>query len=158
MQWAANNTVFHWFRALIMILFATTIIVLLSRYKLVIVHGNSMHPTLTDGQLLIIHTNESKIEKGDIIVFEKEHIIYIKRVVATSGDRVEQNCSSDYLAVNGNCVIGCENELIEGNTISTLIPSASYFVIGDNYCDSIDSRSSKVGLVRQDEVVGVVRN
>lgn len=67
------------------------------------VKGDSMDPTLKDGERVIVNLfskNLSGIEKGNVVVFHatKEND-YVKRVIGTEGDNVEYK--KDELYVNG---------------------------------------------------------
>ena len=136
------------------LLLAALLLWLLTSYKLVRVHGASMEPSLQDGQLLLIRRDSSELQLGDVLVFEKDQQIYIKRVVALPGDCVVESWEPEYLAVNGQVLLG-DSEPAE-DCSSTLIPAGHYFVLGDNHANSIDSRSFEVGLVLQTEILGVV--
>ena len=63
------------------------VIVVNSVFSICIVSGNSMLPTLSDGQRLFLYDNFTP-ESGDIVVFECEAGTLIKRVVATAGQTV----------------------------------------------------------------------
>lgn len=131
------------------------ILVFLANYKLVCISGDSMAPTFKNGQWLIVEKNPKKIEKGDVLVFKKNNTVYMKRVVATSGDCVEYNSEYDFLSVNGIGLTDSFSAIPEKGE-SIIIPDDSYYVVGDNYHISKDSRSKDVGLVSRDELIGLI--
>lgn len=111
------------------------------------VSGNSMHPTIKDNQFVLINNSVSKLERGDIIVFYNDGMMLVKRIIAIGGDRVH--------IVNGKLYVNDEemfdtNEK-EGDKIN--IKDNKYFVVGDNYNESYDSRH--FGEVDISDIVGV---
>ena len=147
------------------------------------VDGNSMYPTLENGEFLIVNKlvySEVDLEKlsnflpfidpgsdptryvfhgperGDIIVLRDPRdpsTDLIKRVIGLPGETIE--------IVNGKVYIN--DRLLEEPYITTpwndslpkiLIPPDEYFVMGDNRNNSLDSRSAQVGLVSKDLIIG----
>jgi len=147
------------------------------------VDGNSMLPTLEDGQFLIVNKlvySEVDMEKlgkyvpfinagdepkrnvfhgpqrGDIVVLRdprKPETDLIKRVIGLPGETVE--------IVNGRVFIN--DMLLDEPYITTpwndtkpkiLISEGEYYVLGDNRDNSLDSRSSQVGLIPKDLIIG----
>lgn len=119
-------------------------------YMIVLVSGQSMEPTLRSMQLLIIRRN-SMPAKGDIVVFNtNDYGVCVKRVIAGPGSTVE--IKDGQLYVDGIQLLSytCNSDL---NAMYT-IGDNQYFVIGDNYCASIDSR--EYGPVPYEDILGVV--
>lgn len=135
----------------------------------VMVDGDSMEPTLSDGDYLLLN-KVSDVERFDIIVFpppDEADTQYIKRVIGMPGDTVEYR--QDVLYVNGEPVEEPfledipDDELmfyVSGNfsLLSLLgeeeVPEGHYFVLGDNRMNSRDSRS--FGFVNEEKVLGKV--
>ncbi|MFT4414857.1 signal peptidase I [Fredinandcohnia humi] len=136
-----------------------------------IVEGESMMPTLEDGNLLMVNKIEMKIgelERFDIVVFHKnEEEDFVKRVIGLPGDTLQYK--ADVLYINGKKVAEpfldeFKEELIGGQltgdftleeaTGETKVPEDHVFVIGDNRLDSWDSRH--FGFIRIDQIVGKV--
>lgn len=125
------------------------------------VSGVSMEPTLHSGEKGFI-VKSGKLNRGDIICFvgnkEKEEI-FIKRVIGMADDTILLH--ENKVFVNGI-------ELEEGYLIdyppnsnyhltpqteeAFTVPPDTYFVMGDNRVNSIDSRN--IGFVEQEDVWG----
>ncbi len=120
------------------------------------IYGNSMTPTLHDGQL-IVSVKDSELEQGDIIAFYYNNKILVKRVIASSGDWVNID-KNGIVAVNGKVIEEpyiAENALGECNIdLPYQVPEGGLFVMGDHRSVSIDSRHSSVGCITQEQVVG----
>jgi signal peptidase I len=127
---------------------------LTGRYQ---VHGQSMEPSLHDGQYLIA----SKVaywlhppERGDVVVLDPPRgdspVPYIKRVIGLPGDLVEvrdQRVWVNGIALNEPYVSAPPN--YPGNWV---VAAGEYFVLGDNRNNSSDSHSW--GLLPEDHVIG----
>lgn len=126
-----------------------------------IVSGNSMSPTLGDGDYVVYSSiTFCGLRSGDIIVFDnKDCGALIKRVIG---------CPGDVISIKGGVVYLNGGKLTEDYTAPGLfspgdieyplhIPSGCYFVMGDNRKESRDSRMRCVGLVSDGQILGVVR-
>jgi len=125
-------------RALIICKLVLPLILIISSIflvKIVIVSGTSMEPTYKDGTVLIMSRIVGSIDKNDIIVFEYNDELYVKRVLATPGDNIE--LKNNYVYLNGAKQI---NIPYIGEEYSCELSQNEYFVIGDNCKNSIDSR------------------
>lgn len=121
-------------------------------------YGNSMSPTLEDGQILIVN-KMAEIKSGDIIAFYYNNKIIVRRVVATGNSQVSIDVFGT-ISVNGKEL---NEEYIENKTLgqSNLdfpynVPTNSYFVLGDNRDVAMDSRLSEIGVVTEDRLLGRV--
>ena len=120
------------------------------------ISGNSMSPTLTDGEI-VVSWKGSSWEPGDIIAFYYENKILVKRVIAGPGDWV--NIDEDG-TVYINDVELHEPYLVEkalGDCNIALpyqVPESKIFVMGDHRSVSLDSRNTVLGCVAYDQIVG----
>ncbi|MEE1066328.1 MAG: signal peptidase I [Acutalibacteraceae bacterium] len=133
--------------------------------------GESMLPTLQNGDWLIT-IPQDEYEYGDIVVFTPDKNMtnhegepqngepYIKRVIATEGDRVEVNFVSGQVIVNGETLDEpyiLDTTRVPGDVLyPVVVPEGKLFVMGDNRNNSKDSRSSEVGFVDKETVLGKV--
>lgn len=118
--------------------------------------GNSMSPTLTDGEI-VISLRGSKFETGDVIAFYFDNKVLVKRVIANSGDWVNIDTEGN---VYVNDVLIDEPYLVEKDQgycniqMPYQVPEEKIFVMGDNRSVSVDSRNTALGCVPYDSVVG----
>ena len=122
------------------------------------VYGSSMAPTLHNGEILVsVKTRD--FSSGDIIAFYHGNKLLIKRYIAGSADYV--NIDEDgAVSVNGTLLDEpylAEKAYGEADIeFPYQVPDQRYFVMGDNRSVSIDSRSSIVGCIAEDQIVGKV--
>ena len=123
------------------------------------VRGDSMSPNLDEGDL-VVAVRTTTFEPGDIIAFYYGHSILLKRVVGSAGDMINIDDEGN-VYVNG--VMLEEPYLGEKHrgeytdiVYPYQVPDKRFFVLGDNRRDSIDSRSTEVGAIEADQVVGRV--
>lgn len=119
-----------------------------------IVHGQSMQPTLHDGDRVFVvpYRGNTTPSRGDVIVLKGvpgTPEMLIKRVVAISGDKVTVE--------NGLIVVNEKFKHISTNRfmsepVSSLVPDGEIFVMGDNEAHSFDSRT--FGSVPATSIVG----
>lgn len=120
------------------------------------IYGTSMTPTMDDGDI-VLSVKGGDYSRGDIIAFWFNNKILVKRVIARPGEWVdidaEGNVSIDgkplsepYLAEKalGDCDI----------ELPFQVPEGRLFVLGDHRATSADSRSSLVGCVAEEQIVG----
>lgn len=141
------------------------IVVLVYHFIISISHvtGDSMSPNFCDGdRVLILRIAKGTIEKGDVIVFETpQGEKLIKRVVATQGDTVDISKSKGGLYINGkpaeeNNIYTVTSIVDEKIKYPITVTEDCYFVLGDNRINSTDSRDSKIGLIKKEDIIGKV--
>lgn len=122
------------------------------------VTGTSMTPTLYNDELLICN-KRSNFECGDIIAFYFNNKILLKRVIGSEGDIID--ISEDGIVyVNGEEIDEPYiNEHALGECDIKLpyqVPDGRVFVMGDHRSVSVDSRSTSVGCVADEYIIGKV--
>ncbi len=154
--------VYSWLDSLV---FAMILILVVFAFALRIVgvNGDSMNPTLQNGEWLTVKAVNQTINKGDIVIVTQPNVLnepLIKRVIATGGDTIDINFETGDVIVNGKIV---DEPYINEKTHSRgnfegpiTIPEGYIFVMGDNRNDSLDSRFNVIGLVDERYVLGVV--
>ncbi len=94
-----------------------------------------MEPTYRNGQIIIAFRNVSEINRNDIVIFDHHGELCIKRVIGIPGDTIELKDDSVYL---NN--IKLLHSSYDGESKKYSISDNQYFVMGDNYKISNDSR------------------
>ena len=108
-----------------------------------------MNPTLAEGDAVLIHKTGKQRNREDIIVFEKDGTMMIKRIVGIPNDVV--TLSKEGVRINQAIV---KPYTYEGEAVQYVLAENEYFVIGDNYMVSLDSR--EYGPVSEEMIVGKV--
>lgn len=103
----------------------------------------SMEPTLPEGIFILGLRSYGEPKVGDIIIFEKDGILLVKRIAACPGDQVYLSELEYMTAVP----IPVREE-----TVLT-VPEGCYFVLGDNAQNSWDSRYWEQPYVSRQQIV-----
>lgn len=154
-----------------------SVLILTFVIKTVSVNGPSMMNTLQNGDRVIVtnyYKNLYQPKQGDIIAVSPEGIDddesniegatdkfdvpIIKRIIAVGGQTVGIDTENGDVYVDGKII---DETYIFGETawgieweIPDVIPDGQYFVMGDNRPVSRDSRSSYIGLISNEQIIG----
>lgn len=122
------------------------------------VSGNSMEPTLSDGDVLVL-LKSKHYERSQLCCISWQNKMLLKRIIGLPGDVVSIDTEGN-VTVNG--VLLDEPYVLDKTlgecdvTFPCQVPEGKVFVLGDHRSTSIDSRSSEIGCVDQDQIVGFV--
>ncbi|MDO5145433.1 MAG: signal peptidase I [Eubacteriales bacterium] len=133
-----------------------------------VVNGDSMDPTLANGQNLIMDKltyHLSEPSRFDIIIFPGpeeggEHPYFIKRIIGLPGETVQIYDGEVY--IDGEeleeDIYGITDYIENGGIAEEpfTLEEDEYFCLGDNRPVSYDSRFEEVGPVHRSEIIGKV--
>lgn len=175
-------------REWIVSLISAVVIVLILQnfvFTLIRVDGNSMNPTLLNGERLFVTVADVKfggdLERNSVVICHypnRGRTFFVKRVVAVPGDQVYRESGVTHVIYettdeSGNTVT--VDEALDAEHVFYYAPADDYepytlgadeyFVVGDNRGNSHDSRDwndsdpdRDVGPITKDMIVGRVRN
>lgn len=126
-------------------LLVTLIIFLLMRFVFLFgyVPTASMEPTLERDSFILGMRIFSEIKKGDIVIFEYDGRLLVKRVAALPGETVDLS-EIIYMTM-------LEIPVREANVLT--VPEDCYYLLGDNVQNSIDSRYWEDPFVNREQIV-----
>lgn len=123
------------------------------------VHGTSMEPILSDGQIVVAIRGERHIKRGDLVAFYYNNQVLLKRAIGLPGDVIN-------IDKNGNVYINgkLQNEpYIEKKSLGicnidlpVTVDDNSLFVMGDKRAVSVDSRSKDIGMIYGERTIGKI--
>lgn len=122
------------YRSTIIPLFCTVLTLIIFKTVLIIgyVPSDSMEPTIHANSFVLGLRLYGELKTGDVIIFQHDGKLLVKRIAATSGESVLHN---------GEVLIA---------------PDSSYYVLGDNAENSLDSRYWEMPFVSREDVIGKV--
>ena len=131
----------YYFIPLLIVIF--TLLYYFSQFRLVLISGQSMEPTLHNNTFIILR-KEKDIKKESIVSFiapkswsNQEDKSLIKRVIAEPNDEVK--IDSDYVYVNGKERVRIKGKVKIEQELEIKLKENEYFVMGDNVGRSNDS-------------------
>ena len=127
------------------------------------VQGDSMEPTLHDGDLLAVSALSS-VKDSDVVIVTQPNTMdkpLVKRVIAMGGEEVNIDFISHVLTVNGKVLeepyIAAVTEESGDVQFPLTVPQGQVFVLGDNRNNSLDSRFSVIGCIDENYILGVAK-
>mgnify|MGYP000859605250 FL=1 len=117
--------------------------------------GQSMEPVINEGDQVFItkmYYKLNKIKRNDIIGLYKDHKIEIKRIIGMPKDRISINQYS--LVRNGTEIINTSSIQHEIQNKEIILRNEEFFVMGENYSKSVDSRN--YGPIKKNQIIGKV--
>ena len=120
--------------------------------------GTSMEPSLMDGDIVVL-VKTDRLETGDLCAFYYSNKILIKRIIGTPGDYLWINPDGT-VYLNGSELVEpyvSEKALGECDVeFPYQVPEKHYFMMGDHRETSIDSRSTVIGGIADDQIIGKI--
>lgn len=122
------------------------------------IKGSSMEPTLNDEEIVVL-LKTTKLKRGQLCCFSYQNKYLIKRVIGIPGDSISIH-EDGTVYLNGsplNEPYVIDKSLGECDVeFPVNVTDGHYFILGDHRSTSIDSRSSVVGLVDSEQIVGKI--
>lgn len=135
---------------------AVSVLVSLLFLPVLRVTGTSMTPTLYNDELVICN-KRSNYKQGDMIAFYFNNKILLKRVIGLPGDWIEIT-EDGTVFVNGEML---DEPYIDEKSLGECdiefpyqVPESRIFVMGDHRATSVDSRTSMVGCIADEYIIG----
>lgn len=127
-------------------------------FPVIHIHTDAMSPTLSGGDIVVSLKGENW-SRGDVVAFYFGDKLLVKRVIAVAGDVIAIS-EDGSVQLNGHPLaepyvsaasLGeCDLEM------PYTVPADRVFVMGDQRELSLDSRSSAIGCVAAEQIVGRV--
>ena len=120
------------------------------------IYGNSMTPTVNEGEI-VVSLKGSEIGQGDLVAFYLGNKILVKRCIAGPGQWVD-------IDADGNVYV--DSKLLDEPYLTEKalgecdldfpyqVPDERWFVMGDHRATSVDSRTTAIGCVAEEQIVG----
>lgn len=122
------------------------------------ISGDSMAPLYDSGDF-VVSIKTKKLKQGDVIAFYHGNKILVKRVIAGSGQWVVIDKKGNVL-VDGKKV---EESYVDDKQLGDVdikfpyqVPGESWFVLSDNRAESLDSRNSEIGNIKNENIIGKI--
>ena len=124
------------------------------------VEGPSMNTTLANGEILLLNKIayiRHDIKRFDIVVIKSNNKLIIKRVIGLPGETIKYQ--DNVLYVNNKKLDDpYPSTATDDFSIEDIghikVPGDTYFVMGDNRSDSLDSRYPSVGVIKKNQILG----
>ncbi|HWS42617.1 MAG TPA: signal peptidase I [Pseudoflavonifractor sp.] len=143
---------------ILMVVAAVSVLVTTLFLPVLQVTGTSMEPTLEAGQIVLAVKN-ADFKNGDVAAFYYNNKVLLKRVIGLPGDQIVIDADGN-VAVNGETL---EEPYLSEKSLGQCdiefpyqVPDGKLFVMGDHRSTSVDSRSSAVGCIADEFIVGKV--
>lgn len=133
-------------------------------FRTVGVVGSSMFPTLENGDRIILSAFDYVPENGDIVVTCQPdgssaiEDVLVKRIIATEGQTIDIDFEKSIVYVDG---VALDEPYINEPTRDkedfhkpVTVPEGYVFVMGDNRNHSTDSRDNRIGMIREEYILG----
>lgn len=128
-------------------------------FRLTRVSGDSMSPTLSDGDFILVSSipyKNATPKRGDVIVFQREAITkghIVKRVIGLPNETVE--IRGGRVFINGSAIDDDYFVFDEDDNFGPIVLTENgYFLLGDNRAESNDSRFWEKAEVEFEEIYG----
>ncbi len=148
-----KNTVFS-----LVVIAAVAALAAMLLFPVLQISGTSMTESLQDDDI-VMALNSKVYKTGDVVAFYFNNNILVKRVIAGPGDWVDIDDEGN-VSVNGVMLdepyVSEKSKGICDIELPYQVPDGRCFVMGDHRETSVDSRTTAVGCVSDDMVIGKI--
>ena len=129
-------------------------------FHLVRIEGGSMEDTLCSGEIALVTSFDyrfgAKPARGDIVEcrFPGRVDSYVKRVIGLPGETVELRDGRTFI---DGAALAEPYVFSIAEDYSVALGENEYLLLGDNRCESYDSRAEDMGPVGKEDILGRVR-
>ena len=161
--------------AIIIVILIVLLVLFSTTFMTISVKGNSMLPTLENGDKLMLLKYGYRLRRGDIIVFKKDDKNNVKRILGLEGDAIQFDLENMTWIVNGkpyneeyvkdgyseNYFNLSENSVFDAifSDEGLVVPAGHVFVLGDNrniHDGNISVDSHTYGALDTSNIIGKV--
>ena len=142
--------------ATLVVVAATVMLLSIFLMPVLKIYGDSMTPTLTDGNF-VVAVRSGTYERGNTIAFYYNNKILVKRVIGLPGEWIDIDDEGN-VSIDGEVL---DEPYLEEKALGECdielpyqVPDGRYFVMGDHRSVSSDSRNTIVGCVAEEQIVG----
>jgi signal peptidase I, bacterial type len=157
-----RQEIYEWMQCVVIALIAC-VLVFVFIARVIDVIGDSMVPTLENGDKIVITRLAGDYKQGDIVVLRKDTFReepIVKRIIAVAGQTINIDFDTGIVYVDGKAL---QEDYVNEPTYKSLdfkgpvtVPAGCVFVMGDNRNNSTDSRDDRIGCVDTRYILGKV--
>lgn len=157
-----EGTLYCWAQALIAAV-AGVVLLFTFAFRLIGVSGPSMQDTLYTGdRLLVLNAAYCDFAPGDVVVINDYNAelsdTLVKRIIAVGGQTIDIDLASGTVYVDGQALeepyVKGRTDTTEGTQFPLTLAEDEVFVMGDHRDHSTDSRSARLGAVKEGYLQG----
>lgn len=144
--------------AILVVVAAVAVLISTFFLPVIQVSGSSMEPTLSDGDIILL-VKTKHFSTGELCCVSWQNKLLLKRVIGMPGDSINIDADGNVFVNGGQLDEPYAQEKCLGEcdiSFPFIVPDGKLFVLGDRRDTSIDSRSSAIGCVDYEQMVGQV--